>query len=122
MTTPQQEARARAIHLQECVCTPAVPGLCYKHRQIAAALAHACAEGAREERERREFRTRDHPMANGRRPERGEDGWIFSFPLEDGTTLKVQAGKVGREALIGMLNEEATDDALDAALRARDAT
>ena len=65
--------------------------------------------------EQREFMTRDHPMAKGRRPLSGETEWTFTFPLDDGTTLRVRVGKVGRDALIHMAHEEVTDDALDAA-------
>ena len=64
----------------------------------------------------RQFRTRDHPLANGRTPQGGDVVWTFTFPLEDGTVLAVECGKVGRDALIRMAHEEVTDDTLDAAL------
>jgi len=77
--------------------------------------ADAIAQAVRSERE---FLTRDHPMANGRQPQPGEQAWIFTLPLQDGTTLTVKAGRIGRDALIANAHQEATDDVLAAALRA----
>ena len=61
------------------------------------------------------FRTRDHPEAGGRLPLLGEREWRFTFSLEDGETLTVATGAVGRRAFIGILHEEATDDAIEEA-------
>jgi hypothetical protein len=63
----------------------------------------------------REFVTKDHPMAKGRRPLAGEQEWCFRFPLEDGTILSVRVGRAGRDALIKMAHEEKADDVIDEA-------
>lgn len=60
----------------------------------------------------RVFRTKDHPEANDRTPVHGEHAWTFTLPLDDGTTLAVKVGRVGRDAIIRMAHEEAVDDAL----------
>lgn len=65
----------------------------------------------------REFLTRDHPMAKGRLPVAGDEEWIFTLPLHDGTTLTVKTGRIGRDALIRIAHEEAADDELAAVLR-----
>jgi hypothetical protein len=62
----------------------------------------------------RYFRTKDSPDAFGRQPETGEVSWVLSFPLDDGTELRVRLGEKGREAIITMLNQENEDDAQDA--------
>ena len=71
-------------------------------------------------REQRDFKTRDHPAAGGRMPISGDMEWRFTFPLDDGTTLSVRVGSVGRAALIQMAHEEKADDEIAAALRAQE--
>lgn len=61
------------------------------------------------------FRTKDHPEANGRRPQNGEQAWTIDFTLEDGGKLYVKMGKVGRQALKDMLAQEEADDAAESA-------
>lgn len=56
-----------------------------------------------------EFRTKDHPMANGRTPKGGEIGYVLYFPLEDGTTLKVYCGQEGMRNLRDVVLAEAAD-------------
>lgn len=83
------------------------------------ALEAQLAAGTREleaARGAREFLGHDHPMAKGRKPERGESEWRFLFTLDDGSTLVVKVGRRGREAFLRMLAEEAADDAIDAAI------
>ena len=89
-------------------------------RRIADCARAYAAQVRQAEREAREFLTKDHPMANQRRPIYGEVEWKFTFPLEDGTILTVRVGLVGRNALIRMAHEESTDDAIAAAIRARE--
>lgn len=73
-----------------------------------------------EERVRRSGRrliyvTQDHPAAKGRTPLPGEQAWTFRFTLADGTSLEVAVGRVGRDAFVKMLAEEAVDDAIEGA-------
>lgn len=56
------------------------------------------------------FRTKDHPEANGRRPQFGEQAWTLRFPLEDGSELVVAMGAKGRQSLLAMLSAEEKDD------------
>lgn len=58
----------------------------------------------------RDFRSKDHPEANGRRPVRGEQAWTLRFPLEDGTELRVHLGAKGRQSLQAMLSTEEADE------------
>ena len=57
-----------------------------------------------------EYRTKDHPQANGRKAQPGEQQWIIRFPIEDGTELVVRMGKQGRDTFYGMLIAEDTED------------
>lgn len=57
-----------------------------------------------------EYRTKDHPEANGRKAVRGEQQWIFTFPLEDGSVLKVLTGRDGRNRFKAMIEQEEIDD------------
>lgn len=57
-----------------------------------------------------ECRTKDHPQANGRQAQFGEQQWAFTFPLEDGSTLTVLAGRECRERFKAMLEQEELDD------------
>ena len=56
------------------------------------------------------YKTKCHPEANGRKPQNGEQEWTLTFPLEDGSCLVVQMGKLGRESMMGMLVQEVADD------------
>lgn len=55
------------------------------------------------------FKTRDHPEANGRKPQNGETEYIMKFMLEDGRILGVRMGQAGFEIqsqlLLDMLSE-----------------
>ena len=73
-------------------------------------------------RAQREFKTHDHPAANGRVPVADDTEWKFTFPLEDSSILSVRVGRTGRAALIRMLHEEQADDEIDAAIRAQEET
>ncbi len=57
------------------------------------------------------LRTKDHPEANDRRPLHGEEQWIVTIPLEDGTTLTLKMGKKSRDTIYGMMIAEDTEDA-----------
>ena len=57
-----------------------------------------------------EFRTKDHPQANGRKAQPGEQQWILTFTLEDGSELKVKAGQLCRDSFKRMLEQEEIDD------------
>lgn len=52
------------------------------------------------------FRTKDHPEANGREPQAGDQGWTLTFPLEEGGFLFVHTGRTGRDAMRAMLAME----------------
>ena len=41
----------------------------------------------------RVFRCKDHPEANGRKPQFGDIAYFVDFPLEDGDTLRVLCGE-----------------------------
>lgn len=53
---------------------------------------------------------KDHPTANGRKPEFGDEVYTLKFPLEDGSYLFVQIGTVARNAIRDMLNQQDSDD------------
>jgi hypothetical protein len=59
------------------------------------------------------YRTRDHPIANGREPVRGETGWNMRFVLEDGRYLEVQLGPGVLTAMHGYLDRIALARALE---------
>lgn len=59
------------------------------------------------------YRTKDHPEANGRKAQIGEQQWVLTFPIDDGRTLRVLVGKAGHAALRGMLIQEMVDDEHD---------
>lgn len=60
----------------------------------------------------RKFRTTDHPEADGRLPQTGDQQWTLRFPLEGGDDyLEVSIGKKGRDAIRAMLIQEESDDA-----------
>lgn len=54
--------------------------------------------------------TRDCADANGRKPKIGEQLWEFTFPLDDGRTLIIRAGKSARANFLAMLHQEMRDD------------
>jgi hypothetical protein len=56
------------------------------------------------------FITRDHPEANGRRPVFGEFSYAITFPLEDGSTLRVKVGAEGMRHLRNVVLAELCDD------------
>lgn len=39
------------------------------------------------------LRTIDHPEANGRKPQAGDQGYTLIFPLEDGSSLRLTMGR-----------------------------
>lgn len=43
------------------------------------------------------FRTKDHPEANGRQPQSGDQEYCLVFPIEDGRFLSVKMGREGFE-------------------------
>ena len=45
------------------------------------------------------FKTYDHPEANGRKAQFGEQECTLTFPLDDKRTLTLRIGKLGFEAL-----------------------
>lgn len=61
------------------------------------------------------YTTKDHPMANGRRPEPGDQSWTFTFELADGTPLQLHVGRECREAFRSFILREELDDAADLA-------
>lgn len=56
-----------------------------------------------------EFRTKDHPEANGRKPVEGDVAWTARIPLENGEELVLRMGKQGRDLLFGMLIADCHD-------------
>lgn len=68
-----------------------------RHRALRKAVAlmptpnnHTAPE--REKREEITLRCKDHPEANGRKPQPGDQGYKLRFPLESGTTLVLYCG------------------------------
>lgn len=57
-----------------------------------------------------EFKTRDHPEANGRKTTFGDVAWTIRLPLEDGSELVVRMGKKDRDILFGMLIADCHDE------------
>lgn len=60
----------------------------------------------------RVFKTKDHPEANGRKPEKGDVQYDLRFPLEDGTKLHVLMGREGIKRVQTVVLEELADDEL----------
>ena len=54
-------------------------------------------------------RTKDHPQANGRKPEHGEKQWCITLPLENGEDIVICMGQRGRDFLFGMLIADCAD-------------
>ncbi len=61
-----------------------------------------------------QLRTIDHPEANGRRPQRGERGYMLTFPLEDGNSLQVLAGATTFEKFQEFLGSMVLDEMQEA--------
>lgn len=58
-----------------------------------------------------EYKTIDHPEADGRKAIRGEVQYTFSFPLENGMDyLEVRMGKKGRDSFVRMLDAMLQDE------------
>lgn len=56
-----------------------------------------------------EFKTPDHPEANGRQPQSGESAYPLTFPLENGDTLIVAMGTEGFRHLSNVVLAMLTD-------------
>ncbi len=55
-------------------------------------------------------KTKDHPEANGRQAQPGEQQWILMFELENGERLNILIGKLGHDAIKSMFEQEEIDD------------
>jgi hypothetical protein len=67
-----------------------------------------------------QFRTKDHPEANGRAAQDSERQYRFFFPLEGGATVVILGGQRMRDALVEMLRQEDADEAAELAQRERE--
>lgn len=56
------------------------------------------------------YLTKDHPEANGRKPEKGETQYTLFFPLEDGGTLYVKMGQVSYNYFASFIGQMFVDD------------
>ncbi len=56
-----------------------------------------------------EFKTRDDPEANGRKPVRGDERWTVTLPLEDGSELILRMGRTSRDTIFGMMIADCHD-------------
>jgi hypothetical protein len=56
-----------------------------------------------------EFRVNDHPEANGRIPQPGEQGWKYVFPLENGDKLYLLFGKETHDTFAQFILDELAD-------------
>ena len=56
-----------------------------------------------------EFRTRDDPEANGRKPKIGDERWTVTLPLDDGSDLIVRMGRESRDMIFGMMIADCHD-------------
>jgi hypothetical protein len=63
------------------------------------------------------LRSVDHPEANGRRPEKGEQQWVLTIPLEGRKSLILKLGKKTRDTIFGMMVAEETEDEIEARKR-----
>ena len=57
-----------------------------------------------------EFRCKDDPEALGRTPQIGEQRFTLTFPLEDGTDLKVNMGREGMNHFETFIAQMMVDD------------
>jgi hypothetical protein len=60
-----------------------------------------------------EVRTKDYPEANGRIPQKGEQRFSLTFPLEDGQSLIVHMGRESMNYFESFLAQMMFDDAKD---------
>lgn len=96
-------------HLQEGNFPPADhPALLAAAEMVRGVLARAA---RRRESPRLCFKTDDCPDAHGRSPADGEHRWTFTFKLDSGKTLLLQAGAVCRNAMRDLLLQEDAEDA-----------
>jgi hypothetical protein len=63
-----------------------------------------------DERKPLEFRCKDDPEALGRVPQRGEQRFTLTFPLEDGRELKVHMGREGMNHFESFVAQMMVDD------------
>ncbi len=59
-----------------------------------------------------EFRCKDHPEANSRKPIQGEQGFTLIFPLENGDSLHVLCGRESMNCFETFLAQMMYDDAV----------
>lgn len=57
-----------------------------------------------------EYRCKDDPEANGRIPEKGDQRFTLTFPLENGVDLKVHMGREGLNHFADFLGSLAIDE------------
>lgn len=55
------------------------------------------------------LRTKCHPEANGRKPQRGDSCYTVHFPLESGEQLTVEMGQSGFDTVTGLLMDMLTN-------------
>lgn len=60
-----------------------------------------------------EYRCKDDPEANGRTPQRGEQRFAFTFPLEDGSSLRLYIGKETMNHFETFIAQMMVDDAVE---------
>ena len=60
---------------------------------------------------RREFRCKDAPEALDREPRKGDQRYTLTFPLEDGTSLKVHMGRESMNHFETFIAQMMIDDA-----------
>jgi hypothetical protein len=60
---------------------------------------------------RYEVRCKDDPEANGRVPQKGEQRFTLTFPLENGTSLLVHMGQESMNYFSTFLGQMIVDDA-----------
>lgn len=58
-----------------------------------------------------EFKCKDDPEANGRKPQRGEQRFTLLFPLENGRELRVSMGREGMNHFESFIAQMMVDDA-----------
>ena len=54
--------------------------------------------------------TRDHPEADGKHANYGDQQWVVTLPLEDDDLLTLRLGRKGRDLLFGMLIADCSDN------------
>lgn len=59
------------------------------------------------------YRTKDHPEANGRTAQIGDEAFTYAFPLEDGSTLYVETGRDGMLALRQVVLDQMIDENIE---------